>query len=620
MISLTVLTFTSVIAFPIHAEAIDKLELDDEREEFPAISLGRVPSGIVVDDDGNVYVSHHDSNTVSVINGDTLKVSAITVGEGPTEMGVNNIENRLYVVNRDSDSVSVIEGTEDGNYRNIANVTVGDSPEDVFVDEFFGETHVPSRIDNNITAIFATDEDYDTYNYSAHQPSKIALSGNITYVAGNSEALEVNEVGADMAYVPVGLGPKDIALYSEVKGKIHDIVYVSNAYSNTVSVIEGIHHISTTTTDGNYRNIANVSVDSPRGIAVDRDDNIAYVANRGDASHLGSDTVSVIEETEDGYRNVANIAVGDKPEYVTYDENTDIAYVASGESRSVYAISGLNKKLQVGTSFEVEPFHAGQIECDGIKSPTNQYVYVDFQSSCKAQANKGFQFSSWSEDLGNNSTRTINVSTASNSPIDWLTGALGGGANDTTATLTPSKFGKFVARFEEVPPPFPSEYLIPLYGIIVSSIVGWSIPSIISWIRVRREGRASDEYHKRIQSLYNDGKLDHADIKPLNKIRNDLSNTYAKGKISEQQYQNLKGETGVLYEEIHRKRIDFLNGPLKHNSRDDRLLTTIKQDIDDDFAKGKISKEHYDLLNKKIESFVNTDENKKSKLHDADET
>ena len=71
MIGLTVLTFTSVIAFPYHAEAIDKLELDDEREEFPAISLGRVPSGIVVDDDGTVFVSHHDSNTVSVINGDT---------------------------------------------------------------------------------------------------------------------------------------------------------------------------------------------------------------------------------------------------------------------------------------------------------------------------------------------------------------------------------------------------------------------------------------------------------------------------------------------------------------------------------------------------------------------
>ena len=92
----------------------------------------------------------------------------------------------------------------------------------------------------------------------------------------------MNEVGADIAYVPVGRGPKDIALYSYLgRGGIHDIVYVSNAYSNTVSVIEGIHHISTTTTDGNFRNIANVTVDSPRGIAVDVDDNIAYVANRG---------------------------------------------------------------------------------------------------------------------------------------------------------------------------------------------------------------------------------------------------------------------------------------------------------------------------------------------------
>ena len=153
----------------------------------------------------------------------------------------------------------------------------------------------------------------------------------------------------------------------------------------------------------------------------------------------------------------------------------------------------------MGVSLEVEPSHAGHKECNNVDVPTNQYFYTDFPSSCTAKANEGFQFSSWIEDLGNNSTRTINASAASNSPIDWLTDALTG-TNDTTDTLTPTKFGKFVARFEEVPPPFPSEYLIPLYGIIVSSIVGWSIPSIVSWVRAKREGRMSDEYHKRIQS------------------------------------------------------------------------------------------------------------------------
>jgi len=39
-------------------------------------------------------------------------------------------------------------------------------------------------------------------------------------------------------------------------------------------------------------------------------------------------------------------------------------------------------------------------------------------------------------------------------------------------------------------------------------------------------------------------------------------------------------------------------------------LNEIKDNIEDAYAKGKISEQHYNLLNKKIESFVNTNENK----------
>jgi len=225
--------------------------------------------------------------------------------------------------------------------------------------------------------------------------------------------------------------------------------------------------------------------------------------------------------------------------------------------------------------------------------------------------------------LGYNSSRTIDASTSSDSPVDWFMSALGGGPKDTPANLTVTKFGNFTANFEKLPPAIPSEYLIPLYGVIASSIVGWSIPSIVGWISAKRIGRISYAYHKRIGSLYNDGKLDHDDIKSLDELRRDLSNTYAKGKISEQHYQKLKSETGVLYEEIHRKRIDSLNSPaIKHNSKDDRLMTKIRHDIDEDFAKGKITEQHYNLLNKKIESFVNMNENKTSdnKLQGANKT
>lgn len=173
----------------------------------------------------------------------------------------------------------------------------------------------------------------------------------------------------------------------------------------------------------------------------------------------------------------------------------------------------------MGVSLEAEPSHAGQIECGGTDVATNQYFVIDFPSSCNARANEGFQFTSWIEDLGNNSTRVINSTSPSYSSINWLTDAVGIGKNDAASTLTPTKFGKFVARFEEVPPPFPSEYLIPLYGIIVSSIVGWSIPSIVSWSRSKKEGRRLYSIHKEISRIYDDGRVDRNDVESLDKVK-----------------------------------------------------------------------------------------------------
>lgn len=42
----------------------------------------------------------------------------------------------------------------------------------------------------------------------------------------------------------------------------------------------------------------------------------------------------------------------------------------------------------------------------------------------------------------------------------------------------------------------------------------------------------------------------------------------------------------------------------------EKELNVLKDHIEDAYAKGKISEQHYNLLNKKIESFVNTNKNK----------
>jgi len=59
---------------------------------------------------------------------------------------------------------------------------------------------------------------------------------------------------------------------------------------------------------------------------------------------------------------------------------------------------------------------------------------------------------------------------------------------------------------------------------------------IVGWLKAKKQGERLHQFHKRIASLYEDGKLDKNDNKPLDKIKNDITDAYAKGKISELHY------------------------------------------------------------------------------------
>jgi YVTN family beta-propeller protein len=114
-ISLAVLIYTSTIAFSYHAEAVKSLDtLEDERSVNPEIFLGREPDDLAVDDEGTIFVSHADHDVISVINGDTLEVSTIHVGNNPIGIAVDNNRNLVFVANGDSNTVSIIEQLKDG--------------------------------------------------------------------------------------------------------------------------------------------------------------------------------------------------------------------------------------------------------------------------------------------------------------------------------------------------------------------------------------------------------------------------------------------------------------------------------------------------------------------------
>ena len=73
---------------------------------------------------------------------------------------------------------------------------------------------------------------------------------------------------------------------------------------------------------------------------------------------------------------------------------------------------------------------------------------------------------------------------------------------------------------------------------------------------------------------------------------------------------NINNDTIINVREIYDNRIDSLNG--KHDTRKRRLLDRVKDEITHVYAKGRINEQHYNLLNKKIESFVNTNNYKTS--------
>jgi hypothetical protein len=154
-------------------------------------------------------------------------------------------------------------------------------------------------------------------------------------------------------------------------------------------------------------------------------------------------------------------------------------------------------------------------------------------------------------------------------------------------------------------PAIPSEYWIPLYGIIVSTVVGWSIPSIITWRKSKKQITRLNSYHQELTSLYDDGKLDERDIIRLNTLNNNITDAYSEGKVNNEQYANLKREISVLYQEIFNKRLDSLK---KSPEVDGNLTDKIKDDITDAYSKGKITELHYNILNERISKMIAKDD------------
>jgi YVTN family beta-propeller protein len=629
------------------AEVVKQISVVDEDAY---IDVGKSPSavGIFYDEVLNsvrVYIANGDSNTVSVISGENnTKIGEdIPVGDNPMTMTVWN--DLIYVVNEFSSTVSVISGE---NNTVIKEVPVGDNPtaidiggEDsatVFVANSDSDTvsvisgenntvikEVP--VGDNPTAmdiggedsatVFVANSDSDTVSVISGENNtvikEVPVGDNPTAIDARSDFVYVVNTGSNtvsvisgenntvIKEVPVGDNPTAIGSSFE-----EEIIYVTNSHSDTVSVISGENKtvIKEVPVGDNPREIELATIPITQGESADEFIESVYILNRN------SDTVSVISG-ENNTKIGEDIPVGDNPRAISANSKTDTLYVANRDSGSISVIDGIANKVVAGITFQVNPFNSGYVLCEGLTtpSPIRQYVYVDSGTECTAKPSSGFEFVSWEENLSGNSTQLIKLSRPASS---WDSFVLAITAlysankpDEPEAKFNVTRFGTFTVNFKELPPAVPSEYWIPLYGIIATTIVGWSIPSIIGWTKSRSDLRKLNGYHKQIASLYSDGKLDEKDIGPLDRLTSSILDAYSKGKINERHYESLRSEISILYEKIFRKRIEDIL--IRSSSNDPATvidtkeqLAEIRKDVKYAYSDGKINDKHYDLLNKDI--------------------
>jgi YVTN family beta-propeller protein len=205
-------------------------------------------------------------------------LGTVGVGQQPQGVGINSAARRVYVANRGSDTLSVVDSAS---YAVVATVAVGDSPNGVAYNPANDRIYVANGGDNSVTVLRAGDHGL-------------------------------------VKTIPVGSSPHGVA----VNG-VTNRVYVVNSGSNTVSIIDG-------TTNAVARTVA--VGPKPQRAAIDP------ILNKAFVSLYGTDQVAVI----DGAGNVTQVSTFSSGGYgIAVDAIRHLVYVATIDSFRIAVVDGL---------------------------------------------------------------------------------------------------------------------------------------------------------------------------------------------------------------------------------------------------------------------------------------
>jgi len=254
------------------------------------IPVGRNPWGIGVDPDNDrIYVANRGSNSVSVIDGHTNKVVAtIGVGLGPIGVGVVPATKQVYVANdgtgKAASTVSVISTLTN---KVDGSVAVGYSPFGVGVNTISHTVYVG--------------------NDGGSGPSTDYV-GTVSVIRGTNVDATVNVEG-----IPGGIGVDSLT------NNVYVAVSDNDEYASEVAVINGASRL-----------VSQIPLQAanPQGVTVDQGTHAVFVSNSYESGSVGS--LSVINGVTDA--EIADVSIGGNPWGIAVDPTTDRVYLANDTS------------------------------------------------------------------------------------------------------------------------------------------------------------------------------------------------------------------------------------------------------------------------------------------------
>ena len=267
-----------------------------------------------------MYVSNKGSNRISVVDTNTFIVNnQIPVGISPTQMVIDTYTNYLYVINEDSDDISVIDLN---NNTIFATIAIGFKPVSITIDRNNRLIYVVCQNSNQVYVV-------DTIN--------VALK----------------------SYINVGNTPSNIIWFENTNK-----VYVTNSLSNNVNVIIynktndsfGVKTIITPTNPTTLEfntNLLTVYVACNNKIQIIDANLDILITTITTSSNIGMlkyipfsksifYTMPSINEIglfkiDDIFYNITNISVGSTPNYITWSNN-DVVFISNSGSNFISAL------------------------------------------------------------------------------------------------------------------------------------------------------------------------------------------------------------------------------------------------------------------------------------------